>query len=307
MKDTVVLNYFLQLLDGVEAAHLQKVVHRDLKPENILYDNAIDTLLITDFGIAQFNEEELFTAVETAPHTKLANFQYAAPEQRQRNGQVDSRADIYALGLMLNEMYTGDVPWGTNYKTISTISSNNAYLDDLVAGMLRQSPSERPATIEVIKQQLISRKIDHVSLQRISELKKTVVSTTEVDDPLISDPPRLINADWNNGLLTLYLQQPVNEKWVWALNHMGGHSSVMGKGPETFGFSGDKAVVGCRDVDIQRVIDFFKGWLPVANRVYEQKVRQDKVDAEEKQRKALQKQVDEEEHRQKILKNITIE
>jgi len=79
-----VLFYFAQLLDGVEAAHLQKVIHRDLKPENVLYDEAQNRLVIADFGIARFEEEALYTDVETAPNERLANFQYAAPEQERR-------------------------------------------------------------------------------------------------------------------------------------------------------------------------------------------------------------------------------
>ena len=79
-----VLPLFSQMLDGAEAAHLKGVVHRDLKPENILYAPQTTTLAIGDFGIAQFTEELLVTLVETAPTQRLANFVYAAPEQRDR-------------------------------------------------------------------------------------------------------------------------------------------------------------------------------------------------------------------------------
>src|SRR4030043_581398 len=93
-KDKV-LPYFSNILDGIEAAHLQRITHRDLKPENILCDETKNNLVIADFGIAQFEEEELFTAVETKDSERLANFQYAAPEQRGRGQRVDHRADIY--------------------------------------------------------------------------------------------------------------------------------------------------------------------------------------------------------------------
>lgn len=214
----------------MEAAHLQKVVHRDLKPENVLYDRQAETLLVADFGIAHFEEEELYTGVETAPSTRLANFQYAAPEQRARGLQVDHRADIYALGLILNEMFTNEVPQGTDYKTIQSVAPEFSYLDDLVSAMLRQSPSARPQSIEVIKRELIGRKQEFVTRQRISELKATVVPVTDLDDPLIADPPRLVDFDWDQGTLTLFFQRPVNPKWIQALNNMGGYRSVMGKG-----------------------------------------------------------------------------
>ena len=90
-----VLPYFGQLLDGTEAAHIRNVVHRDLKPENILYDQDNDNLLLADFGIARFEEDELYTLVETTPRARLANFHYAAPEQRTPGLEIDHRADIY--------------------------------------------------------------------------------------------------------------------------------------------------------------------------------------------------------------------
>jgi tRNA A-37 threonylcarbamoyl transferase component Bud32 len=55
-------------------------VHRDLKPENILYNPQEGRPIVADFGIASFEEDELYTAVETKDETRLANFQYAAPE-----------------------------------------------------------------------------------------------------------------------------------------------------------------------------------------------------------------------------------
>ena len=249
-----VLKFFANILDGVEAAHLQGVVHRDLKPENILYDDSKNQLLVADFGIAHFEEDELFTAVETKDSARLANFQYAAPEQRSRGHKVDHRTDIYALGLILNEMFTGQVPQGTRYKTISQAASEYAYLDDLVIKMLSQSPEERFASIEEVKQQLIGRKNEFVLRQHLSELKETVVPVTEIDDPLIADPPRLVNYDWDNGTLTLFLSCPVNNEWVWALQNMGGYRSLSSKRPEDFFLSGDKAVTTALENEVQQIL-----------------------------------------------------
>ena len=219
-----VLPYFAKLLDGVEAAHLQGVIHRDLKPENVLYDRESDTLLVADFGIARFQEDELYTAVETKESTQLANFQYAAPEQRGRGLAVDHRADIYALGLMLNEMFTGEVPYGTGYKTIGSVAPEHEYLDELVSEMLRQAPDERPSAIEVIKQQLIGRYNDFITRQRISELGRVVVPVTELDDPLIVDPPRLINCDWDPGSRLLRWTPSIGQHW----------GNVISEGPAVF-------------------------------------------------------------------------
>jgi serine/threonine protein kinase len=216
-----VLSYFAQILDGLEAAHFHGVVHRDLKPENILYAAGDDRLVIADFGIARFQEDELYTAVKTKDSARLANFQYAAPEQRSQGAEPDERADVYALGLILNEMFTGEVISGTGYKTIAKVASNYEYLDSMVEEMLRQSPEERINSIEKIKNQLIGRKNEFITRQKMSELNDTVIPVTELDDPLIADPPRLVNFDWNQGILLLFFQRPINEKWAWALRHMG--------------------------------------------------------------------------------------
>lgn len=99
-----VLFFFSQILDGTEAAHLQKVIHRDLKPENILFDKGANTLAIADFGTARFTEDQLIaTANATEPGQRLANFQYAAPEQRSHGKEVGVSADIYALADIIHE------------------------------------------------------------------------------------------------------------------------------------------------------------------------------------------------------------
>ena len=301
-----VLVYFSQLLDGMEAAHLFRVVHRDLKPENVLYDEAKNRLLIADFGIARFEEEDLYTAVETAPSTRLANFQYAAPEQRSRGFTVDSRADIYAIGLILNEMFTGAIPQGTGYKTIGSVSPECGYLDDLVSTMLRQSADERPASIEIVKQQLIARKNEFVTRQRINELKQTVISVTDIDDPLILDPPRLVNFDYDSNMLTLIFQHSVNQKWISALYNMDGDSSYLGKEPTRFSISGDKACINASEHEVQQIIDSFKSWLPTANRKYEEMIRKEKIETEEEHRRQLQREVEEQERRQRVLKNVKL-
>ena len=301
-----VLVYFSQLLDGMEAAHLFRVVHRDLKPENVLYDEAKNRLLSADFGIARFEEEDLYTAVETAPSTRLANFQYAAPEQRSRGFTVDSRADIYAIGLILNEMFTGAIPQGTGYKTIGSVSPECGYLDDLVSTMLRQSADERPASIEIVKQQLIARKNEFVTRQRINELKQTVISVTDIDDPLILDPPRLVNFDYDSNMLTLIFQHSVNQKWISALYNMDGYSSYLGKEPTRFSISGDKACINASEHEVQQIIDSFKSWLPTANRKYEEMIRKEKIETEEEHRRQLQREVEEQERRQRVLKNVKL-
>jgi hypothetical protein len=152
----LLISIFLQILDGVEAAHNVKVWHRDLKPENILVDGSKDQVVITDFGIAHFSEDFLRTAIETGPQDRLANFRYAAPEQRSA-GVVDQRADIYALGMILYEMLTGELLQGTSHRQIQSIHPDLAALDPLIDQMNCQAPGDRPFAIGDIRDSLMEK------------------------------------------------------------------------------------------------------------------------------------------------------
>lgn len=306
IKSQDVLPLFGQILNGVEAAHMLKAIHRDLKPENILVDSHKKLLVLADFGIAHFAEEDLLTSIETAPQTRLANFQYAAPEQRKQGVPVDHRADIYALGLILNEMFTGEVPQGTGYLTIGSTYQEFGYLDEIIAKMIRQSPDERPTSIAEIKRHLIARKNEFINQQKLSELRNTVVPSYEIDDPLIDDPPRLVDFDWDGQFLTLELSRPVNETWKWAFLHMGSYSSVHGKGPETFKVNGSTLSIGADERVIQDIINHFKRWLPVINSGYERKVKQDQQEKEVQAKRKLQQEIEQMERLEKIKKSIRI-
>ena len=90
----------LQICSGLKEAHAQGIVHRDLKPENVMID-AKGNVKIMDFGIARSME-----ALTLSTGALIGTPAYMAPEQA-AGKPVDHRADIYALGLMLYEMFTG--------------------------------------------------------------------------------------------------------------------------------------------------------------------------------------------------------
>jgi serine/threonine protein kinase len=301
-----VLSLFSQILDGVEAAHLQGVIHRDLKPENILYDRDSDAVAIADFGIASFTAEFLVTLVETDPQQRLANFQYAAPEQRVQGKPVGAPADLYALGLILNEMFTGVVPYGTGYRLIGQVSNDLSFLDAIVAMMLRQAPEERPASIAAVKGLVQRHRSEAVSLQRLSEIDGTIIKSSEVDEPLALDPPRLAGFDWNAGRLTLILDRPVSLDWVRALQQMRGYTAVMGKDPSAFSFKGDHAFVNAREHEVQAVIGHFKNWLPEASRTLKSLMEQAAQRQEAQRREELRREREAEEQRLRVLRNTRI-
>jgi serine/threonine protein kinase len=145
---TEVLRWFGKILDGLAEAHRLGVHHRDLKPKNILCDSAKEELVISDFGIAHFAEPLLHTFVNSSTGDRLANFEYAAPEQR-RSGPVGERADVWALGLILNEMFTGMLAIGKGHRSIASVVESYAYLDSLVEQMLQQAPEARPSVADL--------------------------------------------------------------------------------------------------------------------------------------------------------------
>lgn len=306
IKPDQVLPLFSQLLDGVEVAHLNNVVHRDLKPENFLYSSSGNRLVVADFGIARFQEDELYTAVETKAEDRLANFQYASPEQRKRGGVIDARVDIYALGLILNEVFTGEIPQGTSYKTIESIAPEYSYLDDLVSSMIRQSSNDRPASIDIIKRELIARNNEFIQRQQLSQLKNTIIHVNEIDDPLILDPIRIVEYDWNGEILTLKFNHRINKIWIWALQNMGNYGYRQGIEPRRFSIEGNEAKIPARESDVQECIDYFKSWIPIATRVYLQRLEQEKEAEENKQKMALQKKIEEEEARARLRKSIKL-
>jgi serine/threonine protein kinase len=303
--DTV-LPLFSQILNGAEAAHLQQVVHRDLKPENILYDKAANALAIADFGTARFTEELIATSVETDPGQRLANFQYAAPEQRKPGKPVGQSADIHALGLILNEMVTGAVPLGTAYKQIGQVVRDLAFLDPIVELMLRQEPNERPGSIADVKILIQKHQSEAVTLQRLSRINGTVINATEIDEPLADSPPKLVGFDWDRGTLILKLDRPVTTDWIQALYRMGSFTNVLGKPPQVFNFEKNRAIVDAREHEVQLVIDNFKLWLPQASRTLKQLLEDQAKRDEAARRENLRREREEEERRLRLLRTTRI-
>jgi serine/threonine-protein kinase len=96
-----------QICEGLQAAHAAGIVHRDLKPGNIMLlpDNAVRIL---DFGLAKAQDQSL-----TETGVLFGTVSYMSPEQV-RAEQVDGRADLWALGVVLYEMLTAQKPFGRN-------------------------------------------------------------------------------------------------------------------------------------------------------------------------------------------------
>ncbi|MBL4686300.1 MAG: protein kinase [Nannocystaceae bacterium] len=161
IRPPVAFEIILQIAAGLKAAHNSEIVHRDLKPENVfLCPSGGDELHIKllDFGIARAKDSK-----DTLPGTVLGTPEYMAPEQA-RGDAVDTRADLYALGVMLFEMLSGRVPLFAedlgeliNLKLHTTPPrlrqaapdlSKMVATDAVIAKLLQRDPADRVQTIE---------------------------------------------------------------------------------------------------------------------------------------------------------------
>ncbi len=110
-----------QALDALAAAHAAGIVHRDMKPDNIFLTRVAgrdDFVKLLDFGISKVRVASGRTKL-TQEGSVLGTPQYMAPEQARGETDVDGRADIWAVGVVLFEMLTGRIPFdGDNYNKI---------------------------------------------------------------------------------------------------------------------------------------------------------------------------------------------
>src|SRR5690606_3800784 len=107
-KDEAV-DFVLQILAGLEAAHALGVVHRDLKPDNVFVTPASGgpLLKLIDFRIAKLREGHEFNGALTRAGGVMGRPEYMPPEQLYAAHEVDARADLYSLGVMAFEMLSG--------------------------------------------------------------------------------------------------------------------------------------------------------------------------------------------------------
>ena len=108
------LNRFLRFAAGLAGAlgklHQQGLIHKDIKPANLLVDSASGAVWLTGFGIASRLPRERQSA--EPPETIAGTLAYMAPEQTGRmNRSIDSRSDLYSLGMTFYEMLTGVLPF----------------------------------------------------------------------------------------------------------------------------------------------------------------------------------------------------
>ena len=131
----------LQVLAALEHAHGQGIVHRDIKPENILIARD-GTVKVADFGLARAFADSY---VSQAEGTVTGTVQYLAPEQIQGE-PADPRTDLYALGVVMFELLTGNPPFSGE----TSLAIAYKHLSGRVPAPSRAEPAASPALDEVV-------------------------------------------------------------------------------------------------------------------------------------------------------------
>lgn len=141
-----------QVCEALQFAHNEGVLHRDIKPANILLDMR-GRVKLADFGIAKLLGEATQNRALTYSGVVVGTPHYMAPEQLEHPGQVDQRADIYSLGVVLYEMITGELPLG-RFAPPSHRAAVDPRVDEIVLRALEKDREKRFQTVVEFKTSL---------------------------------------------------------------------------------------------------------------------------------------------------------
>ena len=185
------LGIALQVADALAASHKANIVHRDLKPDNIILiqrGRERDFVKLLDFGIAKLTGDQPGSR-RTRTGLVMGTPAYMSPEQCEGRGNVDARADIYALGIVLYEMITGRVPF-----------FGDGYGEVLVQHLTQPPPP--PSTIRGV----IPPHVEQVILKALEKRPELRYPTMDEMSRAMADPVGYVES---HGGIGQFLQMPL--------------------------------------------------------------------------------------------------
>jgi len=234
---------FKQLLEALHYAHEQGIVHRDMKPSNILLaqDKETGQLIpkLTDFGVAKLLGD---MDDRTATGMMIGTIKYVPPEQIKESKNVDRRADIYSLGVMLFQLLTGRFPFSGKFEKLLY---QHLFEDPVAPSSI--NPSISPDLDEVVLRCL--EKEPESRYQSVSELLEVMNSIMPAPEPL---PPVKIKRPQPDSARTY--DASVSMSSAQSPQQLQGQS-------ETYGTSGTDASSGERERAHQKAMENSSEWL----------------------------------------------
>ncbi len=182
------VDFFAQILSGLNAAHTNKILHRDLKPQNVFVVERLGCAplaKLVDFGLAK-DMSGTYGATITRPGMICGTPQYMSPEQL-CNGKLDPRSDLFAVGVMLYEALAGVHPF------------NGATMAEVQQNIIRSTPTplrELDPSIPAALEQVVIRALAKLARDRFS-------SAPEMQQALAASLGRRQRASWSGRRSTL--------------------------------------------------------------------------------------------------------
>lgn len=196
------LEVLVQICKAMGYAHKNGVIHRDIKPGNIMLDREMQARVL-DFGIAHF-----FDAARDEGYqgeSIMGTNAYMAPELHENGGAASVQSDLFALGILMYELFTGVQPQGEIPPPTDFEESLQADLSDIIMRCLSAKPEDRPASADDVKTVLLH-------LLRGSHLSKDQKERAEVEQPGVEGKFELLDILKEDRYSSVYLYEDASRQ-----------------------------------------------------------------------------------------------